>query len=110
MATRFIENDIDISGPIARVYVDDTEVFGLRPGEEHFVLPGIYEVRARLNDDNNLRVTATVLADEDREIVFEAVKTVRVKLVVTPEGADRPLRLNQELLQDGAVPASYANA
>jgi hypothetical protein len=103
VVTRFVERDIDISGPMARAYVDDTEVFGLRPGEEHFVLPGTYEVWARLSEDNDLRVTATVVADENREIVFEVVKTVRVKLVVTPEGADRPRRLNQELPQNGAV-------
>ena len=111
VTTRFVENDIDISGPLARAYVDDTEVFGLRPREEHFVLPGTYEVRAKLNADNDLRVTATIAAGEDREIVFEAVKTVRVKLVVTPEGADTPLRLHQELLQNGAVAYTlhYAN-
>ena len=103
VTTRFVESDIDISGPMARAYVDERDVFGLLPGEEHFVLPGTYELRARLNEDNDLRVTATIVAGEDREVVFEAVKTVRVKLVVTPEGADRALRLNQELLQNGEV-------
>ncbi len=103
VTTRFVESDIDISGPMARAYVDEREVFGLRPGEKHFVLPGTYDLRARLNEDNDLRVTATIVAGEDREVVFEAVKTVRVKLVVTPEGADRALRQHQELLQNGDV-------
>ena len=92
VTTRFVESDIDISGPITRAYVDGRDIFGLRPGEEHFVLPGTYELRARLNEDNDLRVTATIVAGEDREVVFEAVKTVRVKIVVTPDGADRALR------------------
>ncbi len=103
VTTRFVESDIDISGPITRAYVDGRDIFGLRPGEEHFVLPGTYELRARLNEDNDLRVTATIVAGEDREVVFEAVKTVRVKLVVTPDGADRALRQHQELVQNGDV-------
>ena len=111
VTTRFLENGVDISGPMAYAYVDGAEVFGLRPREEQFVLPGTYELRAELNQDNDLRLTETIDAGADREIVFEATKTVRVRIVVTPEGSDRPLRIHQELLENGNVAYTlhYAN-
>ena len=111
VTTRFVENGVDISGPLARAYVNGEEVFGLRPREEHFVLPGTYELRARLNQDNDLRLTETVEAGSDREILFTATKTVRVKIVVKPEGGERALRIHQELLETDAVAYKlhYAN-
>ena len=111
VTTRFLENGIDISGPIARAYVDGEEVFGLRPREEHFVLPGTYELQAKLNQDNDLRITETVAAGADREIVFAATKTVRVRVVVKPDGSEQALRLHQELLEAGEVAyrLHYAN-
>jgi len=111
VTTRFVENGVDISGPLARAYVNGEEVFGLRPREEHFVLPGTYELRARLNQDNDLRLTETVEAGSDREILFAATKTARVKIVVKPEGGERALRIHQELLETGEVAYKlhYAN-
>ena len=38
--TQFIENGEEIPGTNATVYQDEVEVFGLRPGEDYFVMPG----------------------------------------------------------------------
>lgn len=99
--TRFVENGEEIRGVLSHAYQDGNEVFSLRPYEEHFVLPGTYDFEATLNQDNELSITETIVAGEDKTLLFEAVQTVRLHIVVRPQGHDAPLRQHQELMQNG---------
>ncbi len=101
--TRFVSDGEDIRGVLVTAFQNGEQVFNLRPNEEHFVLPGTYEFRARLDQDNDLTITETIQPGQDKVLLFEAVKTVRAVFVVRPEGEQRGLRQHQELLQNGEV-------
>jgi len=101
--TRFVEAGVEVRGALAHAFGGDEELFSLRPNEEHFILPGTYEFRATLNQDNELRVNETVRPGEDKVLLFEAIQTVRAVFAVTPEGSDDKLRQHQELLDNGEI-------
>ena len=103
VSTRFVSAGEEIRGTIARSYQNDEEVFSLRPNEEHFVLPGAYEFRAELDQDNDLSIIETVSPGEDKVLLFEAVQTVRTIFAVRAEGSDAVLRQHQELHQSGEL-------
>ena len=93
------------------MYQAGNKLFGLRPAEDYYVLPGTYEFRARLNKDNNFAVADTITEGDDKTINFATVQTVRAWFVVRPEGSDKKLRQHQELYQDGELKykVHYAN-
>ncbi len=103
VTTRFIAEGKEVRGPLVTAYSENKKLFGIRPNEEHFIMPGTYEFRAKLNQDNDLKITRTIVDGQDSELLFEAVKTVRVKFAVRPEGRNKVLRQHQQLLQDGKV-------
>ncbi|NOZ10875.1 MAG: hypothetical protein GXP09_07555 [Gammaproteobacteria bacterium] len=103
IVTRFFAKGKEIRGVNATAYQKGQKLFNVRPGEDHFVLPGTYDFAASLNKDNQLKTTATVAAGEDKVIEFQAVETVRAVFKVMAKGQDKPIRQHQELLRDGKV-------
>lgn len=101
--TRFLENGKEIPGAIATAYQEGSQQYSLRPAEEYFVLPGVYEFRAQLNKDNVLVITETIADGDDKTIDFFVVETVRAWFVVKPEGSNNKLRQHQQLYQEGKL-------
>ena len=103
VTTQFISEGEEVRGAGVTAYQSGHEQFFLRPRDEYYILPGTYDFTAQLNEDNKLKITETIVAGEDKVLVFEAVKTVRIRFVVRPEEQDAIVRVHQELLQDGEV-------
>ncbi len=101
--TKFMENGEQVSGVIAYVYQDGKEVFRLRTYEDYFVMPGVYRFTAALNKDNQLEIIETLAPGDDKDIVFQAVETVRTTFKVFAAGQDKKLRQHQQLWQDGEL-------
>jgi hypothetical protein len=101
--TRFVENGEVMRGVLAYAYQDGKEVFRLRPSEDYFVMPGSYRFAAKVNKDNELEVIETLALGDDKDIVFNAVKTVHTTFKVYASGQDKVLRQHQELWQDGEL-------
>lgn len=100
--TMFIEEGEEVPGTGAYSYVNDKRGFGLRANEDFFILPGSYEFRASLRTDNSdLRTTITVAEGDDKDIVFELIKTVHTTFYVVNKDTGDRLRQHQELWQDG---------
>ena len=103
VTTQFISEGEEVRGTGVTAYQNGQEQFFMRPHDEYYILPGTYDFKAQLNEDNNLQITETIVAGEDKVLIFEAVKTVRVRFIVRPEGQDAIVRVHQELLQNGEV-------
>lgn len=102
--TKFLQKGEEIHGVISEGYVDSAKVFGLRPAEDYYVMPGHYEFRANLNKDNsNLSVTETIVAGDDKAIVFDLIETVHTTFKVMDQASGEKLRQHQELWQDGEL-------
>ena len=100
---QFIEEGEEVRGSGVTTYQHGEEQFLLRPHDEYFILPGTYDFSTQLNQDNILEITETIEAGNDKVLVFEAVKTVRVRFIVRPEGHEEVVRVHQELLQNAEV-------
>lgn len=98
---KFVEAGKTQRGSQVTAYQDGQKVFQFRWMDEVFVDEGTYEFRARPNPENELSVTETFAAGDHKEIVFEMVQTVRVKLKLIASGSGIWFRENYELWQDG---------
>ena len=100
--TKFIQAGEAVKGTTAYAYVDGESEFGLRTNEDFFILPGSYEFRANLRTDNSdLKTTITIADGEDKDIVFELIKTVHTYFIVKNKETGARLRQHQQLWQGG---------
>jgi hypothetical protein len=76
-------------------------VFEFRWMDEVYLDEGTYEFRAKPNLENDLSVTESFGAGDHKEIVFEMIHTVLVKVKMTASDSDIVFRQNYELWQDG---------
>ncbi len=98
---KFLELGLEQSGALVHAFQDGREVFKFRSIDTVFLDEGSYEFRSQPNPENDLAVQATLEAGEHREIVFEMVQTVHVKIRMVASGSGAWFRQNYELWQDG---------
>ncbi len=100
--TKFMQGETEIHGSIAAGFVGGKEIFKLRPGEDYYISPGDYVFKANVDKDNtDLAVSEHIFAGDDKDIVFNLVKTVHTKFKVYDKKTGKTLRQHQELWQDG---------
>lgn len=98
---RFVEQGEERGGALVRGFQDDKEVLRFRHMDRAYVDPGTYVFRSRPNADNEMEVSETLAAGDHKEIVFDMVQTVHIKLAMVAAGSDTRFRGNFELWQDG---------
>ena len=98
---RFVEGGEEHRGAHVYGYQGDAQVLGFRRMDRAYIDPGTYEFRSRPNADNELSVTETFADGDHKEILFELVQTVRVKIKMVAAGSGIEFRSNYELWQDG---------
>lgn len=101
LSFRFEEDGEKHKGALVRVYQEGKEVFSIRPQDVAYVMPGEYELRSKVNQDNELKRTITVEDGEDQEVLFALETTVKVYFQLVASGSGIPYRHNTELWQDG---------
>ena len=84
-----------------QVFQSGREVFSFRSIDEVFIEEGTYEFRAKPNRENDLTVTETFAAGDNKELVFKMVHTVKVKIKMVALGSGTWFRENYELWQEG---------
>lgn len=100
---RFSEGDETRRGALIHAYQEDKEVFTFRWFDEVFVDEGTYEFRTKPNLDNDLKMTETLVAGDQKELVFEMRHTVHAYFKMFAKESGTRLRGNVELWQEGAL-------
>lgn len=100
LTAKFVEDGEPHSGSLVTAWQDGEEKFSFRAKDEALAAPGEYEFRAAPNEDNNLSVRQTLVADTDTELLFELNKTVEFMIVYVLPNGDT-FKRNGELWQDG---------
>ncbi len=98
---KFLDRGEPQRGAAVRAFQDGREVFHFRAIDEVYADEGSYEFRSQPNPENELSVVVTLAAGDRREIVFEMVHTVHVKLRLIAAGSGQWFRQNYALWQGG---------
>ncbi len=101
MRTQFFEKGEERKEVLAYGYQNDEQKLGLRPDEWQYVMPGSYEFRAEVNNDNHLSITETLVEGDKKDLVFNLVNTVKVKFITTTSMDNVVLKFHSKLYQDG---------
>ena len=99
--TKFIEKGEERNGVMTYGYQNDIQLLGLRPNDWQYVMPGEYEFRAQVNNDNNLTISESLEEGDKKELVFNLINTVKVKFLTLTSMDKVPLRFHSVLYQDG---------
>lgn len=98
----FILNGQEVDGSPISVQQDGKKVFGLLPFDTLLAPPGDYLFTASPNNDNELSVSAKLIAGEKTVVRFEMTETIDVLVqMVYPDGVVFKPRRNPELWKDG---------
>ena len=103
VVARFVERGEEARGANVTAFRDGDEAFTFRWFDRTYVEPGTYEFRAQPNQDNDLSLRATIVAGEQRELVFEMVHTVVAIIKMVASGSGIDFRENYELWQNGEL-------
>ncbi|MDA2920109.1 hypothetical protein MYX76_11565 [Desulfobacterota bacterium AH_259_B03_O07] len=98
---KFTDEGEEQRGSLIHAYQDGKEVFKFRWMDEVYLDEGTYEFRAKPNLENDLSVTESFGPGDHKEIVFEMIHTVLVKVKMVASDSDIVFRQNYELWQDG---------
>jgi len=87
VSASFSEDGEKHRGSHVTAFQNGKEVFGFRRFDETLARPGTYEFRSKPNDDNELKVEATLTEGEHTIVNFDLVKTVEFLIkYVLPNG------------------------
>ncbi|MEO0557100.1 MAG: hypothetical protein AAF170_02835 [Bacteroidota bacterium] len=97
----FMEEGEERRGATVVAYQNGAEVFRFRSFDTVHLDEGTYTFRTNLNQDNELTVTETFGAGDDKTIRFEAIATVDVRVSMYAGSRDVRLQGNYDLWQNG---------
>ncbi len=100
---KFIEEGEQQRGALITALQNGEEVFKFRWMDEVYVDEGAYEFRAKPNAENELSVTETFAAGDQKEIMFQMTHTVKVTFKMLASGSGIWFRENYELWQNGEM-------
>jgi hypothetical protein len=103
VTAKFMERGEEARGANVTAYRDGEEAFTFRWIDRTYVEPGAYEFRVQPNQDNDLSLSATIAAGEQRELIFEMVHTVVAVIKMVASGSGIDYRENYELWQNGEL-------
>ncbi|MDX2250262.1 MAG: hypothetical protein SF052_26000 [Bacteroidia bacterium] len=97
----FRDGALKEKGALIYAWQNNREVFSFRPQDTVYVEAGTYEFRTQPNPENKLSLTATLLPDEKRELLFALTHTVKVVITIVAAESGLLFRNNYELWQNG---------
>lgn len=109
VSASFSEDGEEHRGAHVYAYQDGKEVFGFRRFDEALARPGVYEFRSKPNDDNVLKVEATLIEGEHTIVDFKLVNTVKVQFKYVLPNGETDQRGGQLYQKGEVVYTTYTN-
>ncbi len=100
VSATFTENGETHPGSFVTAFQEDKKSFGFRAFDEALARPGTYEFHAKPNDDNSLKVNATLITGETTVVAFELIQTIKNYIVYRLPNGDI-IKRHGELWRDG---------
>ncbi len=109
VSASFSEDGEEHKGAHVYAYQGGKQIFGFRRFDEALARPGTYEFRSKPNDDNELKVKATLTEGEHTIINFKLVNTVKVRFKYVLPNGETDQRGGQLFQNEEAVYNTYTN-
>ncbi|MBL4870076.1 MAG: hypothetical protein JKX72_03885 [Robiginitomaculum sp.] len=109
VSAKFSEDGEEHRGAHVYAYQDGKQIFGFRRFDEALAGPGSYEFRSKPNDDNELKVEATLTEGEHTIVDYKLVNTVKVQFKYVLPNGETAQRGGQLYQNEEVVYNTYTN-